>query len=202
MPAFRGAPGVLLAKHFGLSRYDYRAPRWLGDAGSFRGRSPPGEPVAARSLIWSKARAAESGFDARLFHSQQVACLEHAPLWGRQNEGRLSRALLEQSGWSEIWPVAERLLGRERWGVVAEWATEISDMWLIVPLISSGVLVGFVILRRRARYRREWEVLGPAEDGRPAGRPAAARMQATEAKLTRPASSMRSTGCRPLLCMI
>jgi putative PEP-CTERM system histidine kinase len=63
-----------------------------------------------------------------------------------------------------------------------EWASEISDMWLIVPLISSGVLVGFVILLTpRTPIDVNWEVL---ELLKMAGRQAAsyfARMQATEA---------------------
>jgi signal transduction histidine kinase len=63
-----------------------------------------------------------------------------------------------------------------------EWASEISDMWLIVPLISSGVLVGFVILLTpRTPIDVNWEVLDLLKM---AGRQAAsyfARMQATEA---------------------
>jgi len=62
------------------------------------------------------------------------------------------------------------------------WASELSDMWLIVPLISSGVLVGFVILLTpRTPVDVNWEVLDLLKM---AGRQAAGyitRMQAAEA---------------------
>jgi putative PEP-CTERM system histidine kinase len=63
-----------------------------------------------------------------------------------------------------------------------EWIGELNDVWLIVPLISSGVLVGFVVLLTpRTPVDVNWEVLDLLKT---AGRQAAgyfARMQAAEA---------------------
>ena len=65
-----------------------------------------------------------------------------------------------------------------------DWVSELSDMWLVVPLISSGVLVGFVVLLTpRTPVDVNWEVLDLLKM---AGRQAAsyfAQMQAAEALL-------------------
>ena len=55
-----------------------------------------------------------------------------------------------------------------------EWASELADMWLIVPLISSGVLVGFVVLLTPRTPVDELGSPGSAQDGGPAGEPAIA----------------------------
>lgn len=182
--AFRARLRVLLAKHFFAYRYDYRT-EWLGvtQALSVAGDgSSLGESVvkALSDLVESPGggvwlRGADGNF------SQQARLnMPHSGVV-EQEDSDFCRFLRERE-WVVNLEQMRSGMSREGEAGVPEWASEIADMWLIVPLISSGVLVGFVmLLTPRTPVDVNWEVLDLLKT---AGRQAAsyfARMQATEA---------------------
>lgn len=183
--AFRARLRVLLAKHFFAYRYDYRT-EWLGVTQAL---SVAGDGLSlGESVVKALADLVESPGggvwlrDASGCFSQQARL--NMPHYGVvEKEGSAFTGFLLEREW--VVNLAELRSGFSVGGSevsLPEWASEISDMWLIVPLISSGVLVGFVILLTpRTPIDVNWEVLDLLKM---AGRQAAsyfARMQATEA---------------------
>ena len=184
--AFRARLKVFLAKNFFAYRYDYRT-EWLGVTQSL---SVAGDGLSlGESVIKALANLVESSGggvwlrDADGAYSQQ-ARLNMPPSGMQEQEGSPFCSYLLENEWIVNFE-------EQRGGYSASskfpspaWVQDISDMWLIVPLISSGVLVGFVVLLSpRAPVDVNWEVLDLLKM---AGRQAAsyfARMQATEALL-------------------
>lgn len=183
--AFRARLKVLLAKHFFAYRYDYRT-EWLGVTQAL---SVAGDGLSlGESVVKALADLVESPGggvwlrDANGCFSQQARL--NMPHYGLvENDGSAFTGFLLEREW--VVNLAELRSGFSAGGEGAslpEWAPEVTDMWLIVPLISSGVLVGFVILLTpRTPVDVNWEVLDLLKM---AGRQAAsyfARMQAAEA---------------------
>ncbi len=184
--AFRARLKVFLAKNFFAYRYDYRT-EWLGVTQAL---SVAGDGLSlGESVVKALADLVESPGggvwlrDVNGTYSQQARLNMPSSGVQEQEGSPFCRYLLERE-----WVVNfEELRGAYAPGHQFEapaWAEDISDMWLIVPLISSGVLVGFVVLLTpRAPVDVNWEVLDLLKM---AGRQAAsyfARMQATEALL-------------------
>lgn len=184
--AFRARLRVLLAKHFFAYRYDYRT-EWLGVTQAL---SVAGDGLSlGESVVKALADLVESPGggvwlrDANGGYSQQARL--NMPHYGmqEQEDSEFSRFLLERE-----WVVnLEELRGGRSSPSgfpLPDWVSGLAEMWLIVPLISSGVLVGFVVLLTpRTPVDVNWEVLDLLKM---AGRQAAsyfARMQAAEALL-------------------
>ncbi|HMV18309.1 MAG TPA: PEP-CTERM system histidine kinase PrsK [Zoogloea sp.] len=184
--AVRSRFKVLIAKHFFAYRYDYRT-EWLGVTQAL---SAAGDGLTlGESVVNALGDLVESPGggvwlkDAAGRYSQQARL--NMPHCGMQvgDDDAFIRFLLEKE-----WVVN---LEEARAGVnfgesqpVPAWIGEVDDAWLIVPLISAGSLIGFVILLTpRTPVDVNWEVLDLLKT---AGRQAAgyfARMQAAEALL-------------------
>jgi len=183
--AFRARLKVFLAKHFFAYRYDYRT-EWLGVTQAL---SVAGDGLGlGESVVKALADLVESPGggvwlrDSAGCYSQQARL--NMPHYGfQEREGSdFTRFLLERE-----WIVNMQEVRSSYSGALAplpEWASELADMWLVVPLISSDALTGFVVLLTpRTPVDVNWEVLDLLKM---AGRQAAsyfARMQATEALL-------------------
>lgn len=184
--AFRARLRVFLAKHFFTYRYDYRN-EWLAVTQAL---SVAGDGLSlGESVVKALADLVESPGggvwvrDAGGVFSQQARF--NMPHYGLQerDDSAFARFMLDRE-W--IFDMQE---ARSGYSVKSEtplpdWSAEIADLWLVVPLISSGVLVGFVVLLTpRTPVDVNWEVLDLLKT---AGRQAAsyfARLQATEALL-------------------
>lgn len=182
--AFRARLRVLLAKHFFAYRYDYRT-EWLGvtQALSVAGDgSSLGESVvkALSDLVESPGGGVWLRGEDGCFSQQARLNMPHSGVV-EQEDSEFCRFLKEREWVVNLEQVRSGAAQGGEAGVPA-WSAEISDMWLIVPLISSGVLVGFVVLLTpRTPVDVNWEVLDLLKT---AGRQAAsyfARMQASEA---------------------
>lgn len=184
--AFRARLKVFLAKNFFAYRYDYRT-EWLGVTQAL---SVAGDGLSlGESVIKALADLVESPGggvwlrDANGTYSQQARLNMPSSGMQEQEDSPFCRHLLERE-WVVNFEELRGAYAVERRLEAPGWAEDISDMWLIVPLISSGVLVGFVVLLTpRAPVDVNWEVLDLLKM---AGRQAAsyfARMQATEALL-------------------
>lgn len=182
--AFRARLRVLLAKHFFAYRYDYRT-EWLGVTQAL---SVAGDGLGlGESVVKALADLVESPGggvwlrDVNGSYSQQARL--NMPDYGvrEQADSVFCRFLLERE-W--VLNLQEMRSGYSSGAglPMPAWASELSDMWLVVPLISSGVLVGFVVLLTpRTPIDVNWEVLDLLKM---AGRQAAsyfARMQTAEA---------------------
>lgn len=184
--AFRARLRVFLAKHFFAYRYDYRT-EWLGVTQAL---SVAGDGLSlGESVVKALADLVESPGggvwlrDSNGSFSQQARL--NMPHYGLQEreDSDFARFMLERE-WIVNLQEARSGFSPDVTAPLPEWASELADMWLIVPLISSGVLVGFVVLLTpRTPVDVNWEVLDLLKM---AGRQAAsyfARMQATEALL-------------------
>lgn len=178
---------VLVGKHFFSYRYDYRE-EWLRFTQTLSAQNSPqamGEQVI-RGLanmvespaggLWLK-EPGHNGF--RMVGRWNIPANELA------EDGDSSLCVfLVASGW--VINLEEYRAAPGRYGelVIPEWVYRIPNAWLIVPLMVSHEMIGFVILTSaRTRIDINWEVNDLL---RTAGSQAAgflARMQATEALL-------------------
>ncbi|WP_374481614.1 XrtA/PEP-CTERM system histidine kinase PrsK [Zoogloea sp.] len=182
--AFRARLRVLLAKHFFAYRYDYRK-EWLSVTQSL---SVAGDGLTlGESVVKALADLVESpGGGVWLCDLNGNYCQQarlNMPDYGlrEQSDSEFCRFLLEREWVVNLEEMRSGLSSGSGMPMPA-WASELADMWLIVPLISSGALVGFVILLTpRTPVDVNWEVLDLLKI---AGRQAAsyiARMQTAEA---------------------
>jgi putative PEP-CTERM system histidine kinase len=168
--AFRARLKVFLAKNFFAYRYDYRT-EWLGVTQSL---SVAGDGLSlGESVIKALANLVESSGggvwlrDANGAYSQQ-ARLNMPPSGMQEQEGLRSAAICWRTSGSSTSRSSGGYSSSSKFPSPA-WVQDISDMWLIVPLISSGVLVGFVVLLAAGAGGRQLGGARPAQDGRPAG---------------------------------
>lgn len=182
--AFRARLRVLLAKHFFAYRYDYRK-EWLSVTQAL---SVAGDGLSlGESVVKALADLVESPggsvwlCDLDGNYSQQARFNMPDSGVREQADSEFCRFLLEREWVVNLQEMRSGLSSGAGMPKPA-WASELSDMWLIVPLISSGVLVGFVVLLTpRTPVDVNWEVLDLLKI---AGRQAAsyiARMQTAEA---------------------
>ncbi|MBL0283029.1 MAG: PEP-CTERM system histidine kinase PrsK [Zoogloea sp.] len=185
--ASRARLKVFLAKHFFAYRYDYRT-EWLGVTQAL---SVAGDGLSlGESVVKALADLVESPGggvwlrDANGCYSQQARL--NMPHYGiQEREGSEFTAFMLEREWVvNLQELRSGVSAGIKQAQLPEWASDVSDIWLIVPLISSGVLVGFVVLLTpRTPIDVNWEVLDLLKM---AGRQAAsyfARMQVTDALL-------------------
>ena len=185
--AMRAKLRVLVGKHFFSYRYDYRE-EWLRFTQTLSAQNSPqamGEQVI-RGLanmvespaggLWLKAPG-QSGF--RMAGRWNIPASDEI----EDGDSSLCRFLID-SGWVINLEEYRASPGRYADLVMPEWVYRIPNVWLIVPLMVSHEMTGFVILcSARTRIEVNWEVNDLL---RTAGCQAAgflARMQATEALL-------------------
>ncbi|WP_394788365.1 XrtA/PEP-CTERM system histidine kinase PrsK [Rhodoferax sp.] len=185
--SFRAKLRVLVGKHFFRYRYDYRE-EWLKFTQTLSGTHAPqdmGQQVV-RALadmldspgggLWMKSTG-EPVF-------RQTASWNLATTSDKEDADSALCQFLASSGW--VINLEEFRSYSKRYGslMLPNWLQEIAQAWLIVPLTSSGELIGFVLLARaRTNIEVNWEVNDLLKT---AGRQAAsylAQMRATEALL-------------------
>ncbi|WP_374487956.1 XrtA/PEP-CTERM system histidine kinase PrsK [Zoogloea sp.] len=184
--AYRARLKVWLSKHFFAYRYDYRR-EWLNTTQALSGASDGlgmGESVV--KLLADLVESPGGGVwlkDAHGCYSQQARLnMPHSGVQDREGSDFI-RFLLEREWVMNLEEMRAGHFNRDEvlW---PEWVSQVDDVWLIVPLISSGGLVGFVVLLSpRTPVDVNWEVLDLLKM---AGRQAAsyfAQMQAAEALL-------------------
>ena len=182
---FRARVRVFVAKHFFSYRYDYRE-EWLRFTQTLstddQGRSV--ETICLHALaglvesagggLWLR-RDASSGFvQVARFRQRQVGTVE-------PTDGAL-HSFLGRTGWVIEVPAARRDPASHGGLGLPGWLDPLQEAWLIVPLLVTDELIGFVILDKpRVKIEVGWEVRDLLKT---AGRQAAgylAMKQATEA---------------------
>jgi putative PEP-CTERM system histidine kinase len=157
---------IYLSKHLFPYRYDYRAEwlkftRALANSGSGLNLGQAviralGDLVESPGgCLWLRASGGEYRIYARI--NQQTA--ENAGAAMEAADSPLVRFLLERE-W--VINLAEYRANPEihRELALPEWLMYFPDAWLLIPLTSSGGLVGFVLLSvPRTKFEIDWEVL-------------------------------------------
>ena len=177
---------VWLSKHLFAYKYDYRS-EWLGFtqalAGSSGQRSPQEAVIKALADlvespgggIWLKGVGGGLRFQGRL---NMAECHADEP-----EDGPLA-SFLEASGW--IVNLAEYRSRRElyRGLTLPTWLSRLENAWLVVPLVSNGELVGFVVLLSpRTPMEVDWEVLDLLKTAQHQAASFLSQLQAQEALL-------------------
>lgn len=152
---------VLVAKHFFSYRYDYRE-EWLrfmstlADAGSEE--SPRQRCLRALAQIVDSrtgalfARTEDGAFRLAAVMSQRLTETRTEPVGSRL------AAFLQETGWvvdlDELAASPDRYRGLQR----PEWLAELTEPWLVVPLLDMDRLQGFAVLGRPLAPRTlDWE---------------------------------------------
>ena len=178
---------VLVSKHFFSYRYDYRE-EWLRFTKALSTEDDQIE--LGQHVVNALADLVESpggGLwlrDANGLTYRQTARWNMAPLAATESVDGPLASFLATSGW--VINTEEYRSSPLRYGGIAlpAWLAEAANAWLIIPLATSGGLVGFVVLcTARTPIDVNWEVNDLLKT---AGRQAASylgQMQATEALL-------------------
>ncbi|MCB1888653.1 MAG: PEP-CTERM system histidine kinase PrsK [Rhodocyclaceae bacterium] len=184
--ALRARFRVWLSKHLFAYKYDYRS-EWLGFtralAESGEGRTPEEAVIHALARlvespgggIWLADGSGELVFRARLNMPESQA--------GEPAEGAFA-TFLANRGW--IVNLAEFRSRRAIYEglVLPQWLSRLEGAWLVVPLTSSGALVGFVVLLSpRTPVEVDWEVLDLLKTAQQQAASYLAQLQAQEALL-------------------
>lgn len=177
---------VFLSKHLFPYRYDYRN-EWLRFTHALS--TAGGSMDLGQSVIKALADLVESSGgglwlkDASGRFSMQ-ARLNHAASDGVEvSESPFCRFIDEHEWIFDMEEWRARPLKYQGLNIPA-WLSNMSDAWLVVPLKSSGTLVGFVVLNNaRTRFEVNWEVLDLLKTAQRQAASYLARMQATEALL-------------------
>ena len=178
---------VLVSKHFFSYRYDYRE-EWLRFTQTLSAQDSP--EAMGQQVIRGLAYMVESPADGLWLLESGQACYRQTARWNipastdeEKLESSLSNFLLS-SGW--VINLEEYRCYPGRYGDLAipNWLSEIPNAWLIIPLMVSNQMNGFVVLASsRTKIDVNWEINDLL---RTAGSQAAgflAKMQATEALL-------------------
>ena len=185
--ALRSWLRVFVGKHFYRYRYDYRE-EWLRFTAMLSAKRSPQEmgELIVRGLakmvecpagsLWTRNGADEPFTQSAIWNTPQVTDTEPP-------DSSLC-AFLQSNGW--VIDLDEFRSSPRRYGALAlpTWLLGARNGWLVVPLLVSNELLGFVVLSRSiTAIKLNWEVLDLLKT---AGRQAAgylAQMQATEALL-------------------
>lgn len=185
--AMRAKLRVLLGKHFFRYRYDYRE-EWLRFTQTLSAQNSP--QAMGQQVIRGLANMVESPAGGLWLREAGQDNYHQTARWNipeNDTEEMLDSPLslfLKSSGW--IINLEEFRCYPGRYGElhIPGWLSEIPNAWLIIPLMVSGQMYGFVVLARaRTQLDVNWEVNDLL---RTAGCQAAgflANMQATEALL-------------------
>jgi putative PEP-CTERM system histidine kinase len=185
--SMRAKMRVLIGKHFFTYRYDYRE-EWLRFTRTLSAQENP--QAMGEQVIRGLANMVESPAGSLWLREQDPPVFRQTAVWNlpacdtlADYDSTLIRFLID-SGW--VINLEEFRAYRSRYGNLdlPSWLSEIPNAWLIVPLLLSNNLQGFVILASaRTKIDINWEVNDLL---RTAGCQAAsfiAKMQATEALL-------------------
>jgi putative PEP-CTERM system histidine kinase len=159
---FRAKLRVLVAKNFFSYRYDYRE-EWLKFTRTLSAtdETRPIEEVCVRALadlveskgggLWLK-RDQNAGY-------AQVMRLNQPRVDAVESANGALPSFLGRTGWVIEVPLARRdPSGQGAFGLPA-WLDELHDAWLIVPLLFSDELIGYVVLEApRVKMEVNWEV--------------------------------------------
>ena len=185
--ALRSWLRVFVGKHFYRYRYDYRE-EWLRFTAMLSAKRSPQEmgELIVRGLakmvecpagsLWTRNGADEPFTQSAIWNTPQVTDTEPP-------DSSLC-VFLQSNGW--VIDLDEFRSSPRRYGALAlpTWLLGARNGWLVVPLLVSNELLGFVVLSRSiTAIKLNWEVLDLLKT---AGRQAAgylAQMQATEALL-------------------
>ena len=185
--AMRAKLRVLVGKHFFSYRYDYRE-EWLRFTQTLSAQDSP--QAMGEQVIRGLANMVESPAGGLWLMESGQSGFRMAGRWNirasdeiEDGDSSLCRFLID-SGWVINLEEYRASPGRYADLIMPEWVYRIPNVWLIVPLMVSHDMTGFVILSSaRTRIEVNWEVNDLL---RTAGCQAAgflARMQATEALL-------------------
>ncbi|MCK9984472.1 MAG: hypothetical protein AzoDbin1_00944 [Azoarcus sp.] len=176
---------VFLNKHLFPYRYDYRSEwlRFTQALSSADGALDLGESVikglsdlveSPGGVLWLR----ESGGHGYAVHSR----LNHPAIAVMEDEGSAFCRFLAEREW--VINLEEYRSGATNYEtlVLPVWLSEISSAWLVLPLKSGGVLVGFVVLSApRTPVDVNWEVLDLLKTAQAQAASYLSRMQAMEA---------------------
>lgn len=176
---------VFLNKHLFPYRYDYRSEwlRFTQALSSADGALDLGESVikglsdlveSPGGVLWLR----ESGGHGYSVHSR----LNHPAIAVMEDEGSAFCRFLAEREW--VINLEEYRSGATNYEtlVLPVWLSEISSAWLVLPLKSGGVLVGFVVLSApRTPVDVNWEVLDLLKTAQAQAASYLSRMQAMEA---------------------
>lgn len=177
---------VFVNKHLFPYRYDYRK-EWLRFTQAL---SSAGDSLdLGQSVIKALSDLVESSGGAlwlRDSSNQFVmhARLNHPPSDAVEDEDSPFCRFIDEREW--VVNLEEMRTSRPSGSglEIPDWLSEMPDAWLVVPLKSSGVLVGFVVLNSaRTRFEINWEVLDLLKSAQRQAASYLARMQAAEALL-------------------
>lgn len=178
---------VLVRKHFFSYRYDYRE-EWLRFTRILSPQDSPGQ--MGLQVIRGLAGLLESPAGGLWLKDAGQASFYQAVRWNlaavaaREDQNSSLCAFLAGSGW--VINLEEVRCFQKRYDhlQLPAWLLELSNAWLVVPLLAGSDLIGFVVLTNpRTPLEVNWEVNDLLKT---AGRQAAgfiAQMQATEALL-------------------
>lgn len=177
---------VFINKHLFPYRYDYRN-EWLRftQALSSAGDSMDlGQSVikalsdlveSSGGILWLKDGRGRFTMHARLNHPGSNAVEE---------EGSAFCRFIDEHEWVINLEELRSRPADHKEVVIPPWLSAMADAWLVVPLKSGGVLVGFVVLNTaRTRFDINWEVLDLLKTAQRQAASYLARMQAAEALL-------------------
>ena len=177
---------VLLSKHLFPYRYDYRN-EWLRFTQALS--TAGGTLDLGQSVIKALSDLVESSGGALWLKDAQGRFTMHA----RLNHPAADAVELEGSPFCQFLDSREWVINLEEFRArpahyddltLPRWLSTMADAWLIVPLKSDGVLVGFVVLSvPRTPFEVDWEVLDLLKTAERQAASYLARMQATEALL-------------------
>lgn len=158
---FRSKLRVLVAKNLLAHRYDYRE-EWLKFT-QLVSNPTAGRPLRERCLL-ALGELVETSSAALWLHSAgefaQVAQVAQPSVADRQLPADDLPAFLQATGWVVDVDEARRDPRRYRGLQLPAWLRSHPNAWLVVPLLSADVLVGFVLLGRpRVTLPLDWEVL-------------------------------------------
>lgn len=175
---------VFVNKHLFPYRYDYRK-EWLrftqalstaGDAmdlGQSVIKALSDLVESGGGLLWMKDSSGRFVVQARL---------NHPPCSAVEDETSAFCRFIDEREWIVNLEELRMQPPEHRVPQIPEWLARLPDAWLVVPLKSSGALVGFVVLgTARTRFEINWEVLDLLKTAQRQAASYLARMQATEA---------------------
>jgi len=177
---------VFLSKHLFPYRYDYRN-EWLRFTQSLSGAG--GALDLGQSVIKALSDLVESSGGALWLKDgngryTMYARLNQPALEAYEEDGSPFCRYLEEREW--VINLEEYRVQPMRYEhlVLPRWLSSMADAWLVVPLKSDGVLVGFTVLNTaRTPFEVDWEVLDLLKTAERQAASYLARMQATEALL-------------------
>ncbi|MBV8380725.1 MAG: PEP-CTERM system histidine kinase PrsK [Paucibacter sp.] len=152
---------VYISKNFFSYRYDYRL-EWLRFTGTLASGASPRD--IGTTVIRALADLVESPAGALWLRSGSGAALVQAARWNVPDASRFDgldalTEFMQRSGWIVDLTEWRRAHGAYEGLVLPDWLRDDANAWLIVPLQTSGELMGFVLIApSRAPFEINWEV--------------------------------------------